>query len=160
MIHNFFSAKNFQFTIKRLPNIEFFVQATNIPGLTIPVTEQSTPFSNIPRPGNKLNFDEFSVTVRLDEDLLCYKEIYNWMAGMTNPSDFSSYAALQAGDGVFSDASLIILNSKGNPTKEFRYKNAFPVGMTAIQLSTTDGSTQFATTTITFKYMTFDIVDI
>lgn len=160
MIQNFFSAKNFEFTIKRLPNVEFFVQATNIPGLTIASTEQATPFTNIARPGNKMSFDELSVTVRLDEDLICYKEIYDWMEGMTNPNNFSQYANLQAGDGVFSDASLIILNSKGNPTKEFRYKNIFPIGMSSIQLSTTDNTTQFATTTITFRYTTFEIVDI
>ena len=160
MIQNFLSAKNFDFTINRLPNVEFFVQGANIPGLSISPTVQSTPFSPIHRPGSKLTFDEFSVTIRLDENLSSYREIFDWMVGMTSPTNFNEYTNLIAGDGVFSDASLIILNSKGNPTIDFRFKDLFPIGLSSIQLNTTDTSTQFATTNITFKYTTFEIVDI
>lgn len=160
MIQNFFSSKNFDFTIKRLPNVEFFVQAVNIPGLNIPITEQYTPFTPIHRPGNKLQYDELAVTVRLDENLMCYKEIYNWMVGMVSPTAFSEYANLIAGDGVFSDASLILLSSKGNPIKEFKFIDLFPISISSVQLSAAETSTQFATTTIGFKYTTFDMVDI
>jgi hypothetical protein len=160
MIQNFFSSKNFDFTIGRLPNVEFFVQSVNIPGLTIPITEQYTPFTPVHRPGNKMQFDELSVTVRMDENLLCYKEIYNWMVGMTSPRQFSEYANLIVGDGVFSDASLVLLNSKGNAIKEFKFIDLFPVSIGSMQLSTVENTTQFVTCTINFKYTTFVIVDI
>lgn len=160
MLQNFFSAKNFDFSIQRLPNVEFFVQSVNLPGLNLPVTDQTTPFANIPRPGSKLQFDDFSVTVRLDENLVCYKEVYNWVTGMTNPNNFSQYTTLQANGGIFSDASLIILNSKGNPKVAFNFKGIFPIGISSIQLNTTNSTTEYATATITFKYTTFEIVDL
>lgn len=157
---NFFNAKNFDFTIKRLPNVEFFVQGANIPGLNIDTTIQATPFSPINRPGNKLSYDELLITIAIDENLATYKEIYNWMTGMTSPNNFTQYQELEAADGVFSDASLIVLNSKGNATVEFKFKDLFPVAMSSIQMSTTNSSAEYVTTTIGFRYTTFEIVDI
>lgn len=159
MIQNFFSIKNFEFTIQRLPNVEFFVQSANVPGLNIPEAIQTTPFANIPRPGNKLQFDDFSVTVRLDEYMKSYKEIFNWMSGMTNPNNFGQYKALIESDGVFSDASLIGLSSKGNPIIQFKFTNMFPTRLSSVNLRTTTDTTEFATYDINFKYSTYEIVD-
>lgn len=159
MIQNFFSAKGFELSIQRLPNVEFFVQSANIPGLNIPEAIQATPFANIPRPGNKLQFDDFSVTVVLDEYMNSYKEIFNWMAGMTNPNSFEQYKGLIAGDGVFSDASLIALSSKNNPIVEFKFANLFPTRLSQINLRSTNDTTEYATYDISFKYSTYQIVD-
>lgn len=159
MIQNFFSVKNFEFTIQRLPNVEFFIQSASIPGINIPEAIQSTPFANIPRPGNKLQFDDFSVTVKLDEYMTSYREIFNWMAGMTNPNSFDQYKNLISGDGVFSDASLIGLSSKGNPIVEFKFNNLFPTRLSSVNLRTTIDTTEFATYDINFKYSTYQIVD-
>jgi hypothetical protein len=160
MIQNFFNAKNFDFTIKRLPNVQFFVQGASIPGLSIDTTYQATPFSPIARPGNKLSYDELLITVAVDENLVCYKEIYNWMSGLAPTNNFDQYNTLIAGDGQFSDASLIILNSKGNSKVEFKFTDLFPVSLSAIQMTTTNSTTEYVTTTIGFRYTTFEIVDI
>jgi hypothetical protein len=160
MIQNFFNAKNFDFTIKRLPNVQFFVQGASIPGLNIDTTIQASPFASINRPGNKLSYDELMVTIAIDEKLVGYKEIYNWMTGMTSPNNFTQYQELEASDGVFSDASLIVLNSKGNAIVEFKFANLFPVSMSSIQMSTTNSTTEYVTTNIGFRYTTFEIVDI
>ena len=160
MIQNFFSAKNFSFTINRIPNVQFFVQGARIPSINLPIADQYNPFSTIKRPGNKLIYDDFSVTITLDENLESYKEIYNWMIGMSNPSSFDTYKGLVAGDGVYSDASLIALNSKGNPSIEFKFKDIFPINISSINLDTTNPTTVYATATITFAYTTFEIVDI
>jgi hypothetical protein len=160
MIQNFFNAKNFDFTIKRLPNVEFFVQGANIPGLNIDTTVQATPFAQINRPGNKLLYDELMITMAIDENLIGYKEIYNWMSGMTSPNNFEQYQGLQTEGGVFSDGSLIVLNSKGNATIEFKFSDLFPVSISSIQMATTNSTTEYLTTTVGFKYTTFEIVDI
>lgn len=157
---NFFNAKNFDFTIKRLPNVEFFVQGASIPGLNISTTTQATPFAAINRPGNKLDYDELVVTIVIDEKLVGYKEIYKWMTGMTSPNNFEQYQELQTEGGVFSDASLIVLNSKGNASVEFKFENLFPVSISAIQMTATNSTTEYVTTTIGFRYTTFEIVDI
>lgn len=160
MIQNFFNAKNFDFTIKRLPNVQFFVQGANIPGLNIDTTIQATPFASINRPSNKLSYDELLITVAIDENLVCYKEIYNWMSGLAPPNDFTQYQELEKAGGQFSDASLIVLNSKGNATIEFKFTDLFPVSISSIQMSTTNSTTEYVTITIGFRYTTFEIVDI
>ena len=160
MIQNFFNAKNFDFTIKRLPNVEFFVQGANIPGLNIDTTVQATPFAQINRPGNKLLYDELVLTIAIDENLTVYKEIHSWMSGMAPPTNFTQYQDLEEAGGIFSDASLIALNSKGNSKIEFKFTNLFPVSMSPIRMTTTNSTTEYVTTDIGFRYTTFEIVDI
>lgn len=159
MIQNFFSVKNFEFTINRLPTVEFFVQTATIPGVVIPEATQTTPFANIPRPGNKLLFEDLQLTIKLDENMNSYREIFTWMNGMTNPTSFDQYKNLTAGDGVFSDASLIALSSKNNPILEFKFKNLFPTRLSGINLRSTTDTTEYATYDIGFKYTTYEIVD-
>lgn len=159
MIQNFFSVKNFEFTINRLPNVEFFVQNATIPGIYIPDATQTTPFANVPRPGNKLLFDDLQLTIKLDENMNSYRELFSWMNGMTNPTSFDQYKNLIAGDGVYSDASLIALSSKNNPILEFKFKSLFPTRLSGINLTSTVDTTQYATYDITFKYTTYEIVD-
>lgn len=160
MIQNYFNAKNFDFTIKRLPNVEFFVQSVNIPGLNIDTTVQATPFAQINRPGNRLNYDELIVSVIVDENLNVYKEIHNWLTGMAPPINFSQYQELEEAGGTFSDASLIALNSKGNAFIEFRFSNLFPVSISPIRMTTINSSAEYVTTDIGFRYTSFEIVDI
>lgn len=160
MIQNFFSIKNFEFTIKRLPNVEFFVQGANVPGITLPEAVQTTPFANIPRPGNKLQYDDLILNIKLDEYMNSYKELYSWMVGMSNPNSFDQYKNLIAGEGVFSDASLIALSNKGNPILNIAFTNIFPVRLSSIDLRSTTDTTEYASYNATFKYTTYQIVDI
>jgi len=67
MQQNFLSPNGFRLTIKRLPNVSFFVQAAIIPGLSMGVTDSPSPFKNMKFAGDKIHYDTFSVTIRLDE---------------------------------------------------------------------------------------------
>jgi hypothetical protein len=82
------------------------------------------------------------------------------MSGLAPTNNFDQYNTLIDGDGQFSDASLIILNSKGNSKVEFKFTDLFPVSLSAIQMTTTNSTTEYVTTTIGFRYTTFEIVDI
>ena len=46
----------FRFKMTKLPNVEFFVQSANIPGITLGETSIETPLKDIPIPGDKVTY--------------------------------------------------------------------------------------------------------
>ena len=82
--------------------------------------------------------DGVVMEIDADEYMESYNEIFNWMVGLTKPDSFDQYKNLQnSDDGLYSDASLIILDSKGNPGVEVHYKDVFPISLSPINFDTT-----------------------
>lgn len=153
MQQNFLSPTGFKFTIKRLPNVSFFVQAATIPGISMNVTESPTPFTSIYFTGDKLTYDQFTVTVRVDEYMDSYNEIFDWMIGLAKPESFDQYKNLKnSTDGLYSDATLTVLNSRKNPAIEVSFKDMFPVSLGAIELDATESDVNYKTCDITFQH--------
>ena len=46
----------FRFKMTKLPNVEFFVQTANIPGISLGSTNQETPLKDIAGAGDKVNY--------------------------------------------------------------------------------------------------------
>jgi hypothetical protein len=153
---NFLSPIEFKFVLTRLPNVEFFVQGVNIPGMSSGVTDFPTPFKILPEPGDKLSYDDLNVTVVCDENLASYIEIQDWLVALTRPESFDQYKALVP-RGIKSDASLIVLNSNKNANVTLKFKDVFPIAISAIPLSTTGTDVTPPTFDITFKYASYKI---
>ena len=85
---NFLSPIGFQFSIQKLPHVNYFCQSANIPEITLSEVERMSPFIKLPTPGTQLTFGALSITFRVDEDLKNYKEMYNWMIGLGFPDNF------------------------------------------------------------------------
>lgn len=169
---NFLSPIEFKFMLKRLPNIEFFIQAATIPGIIAGSTEMPTPFKVLDQPGDKLSYDEFIITVICDEGMVAHKEISDWLVALTFPKSFDQYASLGPetfggraggsivnvdGDGVKSDGTLIVLNSNKNPSVNVKFVGMFPTSVSSIQLNTTGTDLTPPTFDVTFKYQEYTI---
>ncbi len=63
------SPVQFRFKILKIPNVEFFVQSVNIPGITLGEATQTTPLKDIPIPGDKLNYASLDLSFLVDENL-------------------------------------------------------------------------------------------
>ena len=152
MQQNFLSPTGFRFSIKRLPHVTFFVQSAQVPGISMNSTDQATPFKTIHRGGDKITYNDLTVTIRMDEYMESYNEIADWMIGLTKPESFDQYSALKKSDfGLYSDASLIILDSRQNPGIEITFKDLFPVDLGSITLDATQAGINYATCDITFR---------
>ena len=160
---NYLSPLNFVFTILNAPNVNFFLQKANLPGMNIPHTEQPNPFVSIPLSGEHVKFNDLKITFKVDEDMQNYLEIYNWLKGLGKPESFWQYKNLEqqpsySGNGVTSDLSLIILNSAQKPNFQVIYKDAFPVSITDLEFDTTrDDVEPFMNASVVFKYTYHDI---
>lgn len=155
---NFLSTNKFRFVLQRAPNVVFFGVGANIPSISLDVATQPTPFIQIPRPGNKIHYEDYTLNFRVDEDMKNYLEVYNWMNDMGFPDDFSGYPRQEKEHGsVYSDASLIILTSKHNPNIEVKFRDMFPVALGAIDFSYENEEVTNPTCSVTFKYQRFYI---
>lgn len=162
---NFLSPLNFNFRLKRAPNLNFFIQKINLPSIGIKSTIQTNPFVNIPIPGDHLDYGELSVTFKVDEDLNNYLEIHNWIRAFSFPDNFDEYKQISVnqqytGESLTSDLTLIISNSVKIPNYEVNFRNAYPTSLSALSFQTTDSTVDFITASATFKYLLYDIVKI
>ena len=158
---NFLSLSGFKFNIKRLPNVSFFVQGVNIPGVTMNADETPTPFTTIYRVGDRLTWDDLTLTIRSDEDLESFDEIYKWMVAATKAGGFAGYQTLvDSDDGLYSDATLTILNSKKNSNKILTFIDIFPITLAGINMDVTSSDMSYATFDVTFKYNTYTITSL
>lgn len=165
---NFLSPLGYKFILSRAPNVEYFVQEVSLPGLNLGVANQTTPFVNIPRPGDKVEFEQMQVTFRVNEDLDNYIEIFNWMVALGRPERFSQYTLQERPyksvdeqkDTVVSDITVSILTSAMNGNINFLMRDCFPVGLSNITMVSTAGDIDYVTATATFALRDFTITRI
>lgn len=161
---NFLSPLGFVFQVKKLPHVKFFIQAINIPGISLTPTAQANPFVSIPKGGDHINFEELQVTFKVDEAMENWKEIYNWIKGIGFPNNFGEYDALTdvpplSGLGLESDISLLVLSSSRNPLFDIVFRDAQPITLSSLQFDTKLRDVNYLTATATFKYLSYSIKD-
>ena len=173
----------FKFTITKLPKVEFFCTAANIPGISIGQANQPTPLKDIPIPGDKLDYDNLNISFLVDENLENYREIHGWMYGIGFPKARTQFADLvQANKDrfpttgkdskvtdagkvkygaeplgpIFSDATLNVLTSKNNANIEVRFNNVFPVSLSSLDFNQQANDIDYLTATVSFKYKLYE----
>lgn len=155
---NYLSPVEFRFVIKRLPYTTFFTQSVSLPGVSINPVEQSTPFKNLYFTGDKLLYDQFTVNFRVNENMDNYMEIYNWMVGLSFPENFEQFANLDdSQDGLYSDASVLVMNSGRNPNILYKFKDIFPINLSNLDLDTTVADIDYVPANVTFQIGSYDI---
>lgn len=158
---NFLSQLEFKFVVNRLPHINWFLQSINIPAINSTPPEVGTPFRVIPVTADMLIFDPLRVRFKVDEDMKNYFEIYDWMHGYGFPDSWDQYKTLKTrgvkvkGEGLYSDASLTIVNSNMVKNIEIVYQDIFPVALGEINFDTTDPDVNYITCDVEFRYLRF-----
>jgi hypothetical protein len=161
---NFLSPLGAKFEIKRLPTINFFVQAVSLPSVTMGEVEIPTPFTKLKKPGDQLMFGDLVVQFRVDEDLENYREMYNWMRSITRVDNFEESTAWvnesspMSDERVYSDGTLTVMNSAMNPNLVCEFTNMYPSTISELPFMTTQSDVDYIEATITFKFQKFDII--
>ena len=175
----------FRFKMTKLPTVEFFVQSANIPGITLGDTTLPTPLKDISMPGDKLTYQTLEVSFLVDENLNNYKEIHDWMTGIGFPQDHKQFAdvlatgsdrfsgstastaAVGSGKpaplsegGIYSDATLIVLNNKNIAKTEIRFQNVYPTSLGSLSYDIKASDVDYLQVSASFNYMYYDIVQI
>ena len=175
------SPTQFRFILNQLPKVEFFTVATNLPGITLSETVQNTPFKDIPIMGNKLEYEDLSVTFICDEYLENYTSLHEWMTAIGFPKNRDQFSTFRSttstaptdtrgsskdiGDvgvstaikGMFSDATLMVLSNKNNPIVQVNYADVFPTSLSALDFNQNATDVEYLQATATFKYKLYEI---
>jgi hypothetical protein len=159
---HFLSPLGFQSSVKKLPNVNFYLQAAAVPSVSMPPVDQENPFVKIPRAGDHITYDELRVTFKVDENVLAYSELYNWLRGLGFPDSFDEYAALKRSEDILkqelvSDISLIVLSNLKNPVVEFIFRDAFPTSLSELNFESTDEDVIFINCQASFAYTLYDV---
>tara|TARA_B110001452_G_scaffold188167_1_gene158476 strand:- start:9 stop:530 length:522 start_codon:yes stop_codon:yes gene_type:complete len=169
----------------KLPNVEFFIQSANIPAITLGETSIETPLKDIPIPGDKVTYSSLDVSFLVDENLNNYKEIHDWITGIGFPQDHKQFSTLLGTSadrfpgttsstaatgtsisqpldegGIYSDATLTVLNNKNIAKTEIRFQNVYPTSLGGLSYSITASDVDYLTVNASFSYMYYDIVQI
>lgn len=159
---NFLSRVGFKFGIKKLPNTNFFVQSVNVPGRKLGYAPLPNPFKKLPIAGDHLEYNDFAVTFKVDEDFQNYIEIYNWMNGIGFPDSYEQHRRLVAapamsGEGIYSDGTLLIYSSSRNPSMEIVFTDMFPHSISDLVFDSRDSKIEFIEATVIFKFAKMQI---
>lgn len=151
---NYLQPTGFKISISRenYPNLEFFAQGVLHPGMSTTQTEIPYRRANARLPGDKLNFDNVSLTIIADEDLTSYIEMANWMERIVEINNIVPTRRNLAAIPSVSDMRVSILTSHNNVNKTILYKNAFPTNISSIQLEASTSDVTFTTFTVDFAY--------
>ena len=163
----------FRFSVKDIPNVSFTCQSANLPQLALGFATQPTPFTDIPRIGDKLDFGEFTIRFLISEDMSNYLEIYNWLVALGFPKDYTQFGALinnrpsrfpfkvnQQGESevlAYSDATLTILDSTNTPKVNIIYKDIFPISLEGLDFDIASAGVEYFTAIASFKYTLFEV---
>ena len=163
---NFLSPVGFKFSLAKEPKVDFFSNSARIPEISLGTANQPSYLKDVDIPGDKLTFGDFSLRFMVDEDLVNYMKIHNWMTGLGYPESTKEFKDLttdpntsrRALDQQFSDGSLHILNSNFRDVAIVKFRDLFPVYLTSLEFEASDTDIQYFTAEVTFKYTIYDIV--
>ena len=175
----------FRFKMTKLPKVEFFVQTANIPGISLGSTSQETPLKEIAGAGDKVSYQTLDVSFLVDENLNNYKELHDWILGLGFPQNHDQFKNLQGTSndrfpgttsssavkgtsipqpldegGIYSDATLTVLNSKNIAKTEIRFQNVYPISLGSLSYDIKASDVDYLQVQASFNYMYYDIVQV
>jgi hypothetical protein len=175
------SPTQFRFLINQLPKVQYFTVSANVPGITLGDATYATPLKDIPLPGEKLTYEDLTITFIVDENLENYIEMHTWLTGIGFPKDRSQFRDFRSttsnmststkgtskdiGDvkattpemAMTSDAVMTILTNKNNPVVECRFRDVFPTSLSGLTYSQNNTDVDYLTAEVNFKYTIYEI---
>lgn len=152
---NLLADNAFHFEILELPYFSAFAQTFELPGVTLGRAIRPTPLVDIPEPGDKLEFDDFSITFLIDEELKNYKEIWKWLMHLGYPKNTKEYRLMVQKQTAYtrkSDIQLNCMTNKFNITDSIVFHSAFPIALSGIVFDSANTDVDHPVATATFAY--------
>ena len=178
-VYDYATGTQWRLAFNRLPKTTWFCTAANIPGISLGEAQYPTPMTDIMLTGDKLTFETLTITFIVDEELQNYRELWDWMVGIGAPKSHDQWTSvLSEGDGavrqfgaddadprtkstyeesnLYSDATLIVYNSKNMAKVNVQFKNMFPTSLSALEYSQELTDVEYFHATATFRYLYYE----
>jgi len=166
-VTTYLKPNSFKFLLNRTPNVTFTCQSANLPPVQLGAAMQPTPFVDIPHPGDKVAFGEFTIRFLINEDMSNYLEIYNWIKEIGVPgrgedwnTALNNYMTIfpnPAYSKIFSDGVLLMLNSDNVAIVKLSFQDMFPISLEALDFDITTSGMEYFVGVASFRYKLFTI---
>ena len=178
-VYDYASGTQWRLSFNRVPKTTWFCTAANVPGVTLGEAMYPTPMQDTFITGDKLTFETLNITFLVDEELQNYRELWDWITGIGFPVKHSEWeTALSKGEGatrtfgtsdadprtkttfeesqLYSDATLIVYNSKNIPKVDVKFKNMFPTSLSSLEYSQELTDVEYLKASATFRYLYYE----
>ena len=178
-VYDYATGTQWRLAFNRVPKTTWFCTAANVPGITLGEAMFPTPMLDTFVTGDKLTFETLNITFIVDEELQNYRELWDWMVGIGAPVSHSQWeTTLAKGDGavrtfgtpdadprtkrtfdesnLYSDATLIVYNSKNIPKVDIKFKNMFPTSLSSLEYSQELTDVEYFKASATFRYLYYE----
>lgn len=149
---NFVNPTAFKLVIdsQKYKNAQFMAQTVALPDLQLTGAVFNTRNRNIIEAPDKIEYGIFDMTFLIDEYLLNYKEIHDWMVGLVTEKD----------EGVRKerDMTLQILSSHNNVIAELQFVNALPINLSSLPFDVSSTDVIYLTANVSFQFDYFKFV--
>ena len=154
---NLLQPTKFLLTFSRIATTQYFCQTVNLPGVSLGEVVRVTPFLDMYSPGTKLTYEPLEMEFMVDEELLSWKNLYDWFTSMADPDGFEKRDVSRELQSIkyFSDATLTVLSALNNPILRIQYTNVFPLSISDIGFDTTRSADTIITAKATFRYQSY-----
>jgi hypothetical protein len=147
----------FLLTFSRIPDVQYFCQQVNVPGVVLGEVVRETPFLDMYSPGTKLKYEPFDIDFIIDEELMSWKNMYNWFISIADPDGFEKRdGTLMKQNEHLSDAMLTILSALNNPILRIQFRNVFPLTMSDLEFNTQASADTIMTCKSSFRYESYN----
>ena len=178
-VFDYATSTQWRLAFNRTPKTTWFCTAANIPGIQLGEAQYPTPMADMVVTGDKLTFETLNITFLVDEELQNYRELWDWIVGIGTPVKHSQWTSeLFKGDGavrqfgiedvdprtkvsyeesnLYSDATLIVYNSKNTAKVNVQFKNMFPTSLSALEYSQELTDVEYLKASATFRYLYYE----
>ena len=182
-VFDYATGTQWRLAFNRLPKTTWFCTAANVPGITLGEATYPTPMADMFVAGDKLIFETLNITFLVDEELQNYRELWEWIVAMGAPVSHSQWTTgLTKGDGLtttfsavgtddninprqkststeknlYSDATLIVYNSKNMPKVNVKFKDMFPTSLSSLEYSQDLTDVEYFKASATFRYLYYE----
>ena len=135
---------------QKYKNAQFMAQTVALPDIQLQGAVFQTRNRNIIEAPDKIDYGIFDMTFLIDEYLVNYKEIHDWMVGLVTEKD----------EGVRKerDMTLQILSSHNNVIAELQFVNALPINLSSLPLDVASTDFVYLTANVSFQFDYFKFV--
>ena len=140
---NYLTAVQFKFELVGYPEVGFFIQTCNLPGLSTQAAQMPFPRQpGIQKNLGVIEFEMLSIQFLVDEYLKNYTRIWNWMMDKNEAN---------------TSAVLTLLSSHMNPFLEVHFNGVFPIGLSELLFDSTTAEPDYKVANLTMSYKNYSI---
>ena len=156
---SFLSPIGFKFQLNNFPEVNYFCQSANLPGISISAIDVPTALKTIAIAGDEVNFEELTIKFIVDENMKNWLSIYDWIIGLGFPTKEGQekYKKLSENSELTTDATLTVLTGNMNPQINFIFQECFPLSLSSIAFDSGGTDIDYVTADVSFRYDVYTV---